>query len=145
DLASQDWRGQDFAERVAATVVMREFLAPEDGPPAQLSKTIRAAAWSGYSSACVGSGWAAVGDAACCFDPLSSQGLFNALYGALRLAPAIADALVGRGSALGDYAQRISSIWAAYQRHYLLYYALERRWPDQPFWRRRHILPSAVR
>ena len=73
-----------------------------------------------------------------CFDPLSSQGLFNALYGALQLAPAIAAGLAGDRRAISDYAGRLGSIWAAYRRHYGAYYRLERRWPNRAFWRRRH-------
>jgi hypothetical protein len=83
DLASKgSWR-REFADLVAGTVIARALHmdeAPRPSPP----PPARVAAWSGYSSACTGDGWAAVGDAACCFDPLSSQGLFNALYGALQ-------------------------------------------------------------
>lgn len=41
----------------------------------------------------VGDGWAAVGDAAVAFDPITSQGLCNALASALALSPAIEAAL----------------------------------------------------
>ena len=138
DLTARSFWQREFADMVADAAVARAFhlLNGETAPsPLHLA---RVAAWSGYSSACTGDDWAAVGDACCCFDPLSSQGLFNALYGALRLAPAIAAALVGDGRALGDYSQRLGSIWAAYRRHYGAYYRLEQRWPDRIFWRRRH-------
>ncbi len=140
DLTSRSsWR-REFADMVTGTVIAHTFhLLDEEAPSPPLA---RVAAWSGYSSACTGDNWAAVGDAACCFDPLSSQGLFNAFYGALRLAPAIAAALVGDRRALGDYARRLGSIWAAYRRHYGAYYRLERRWPDRTFWRRRHALAN---
>jgi flavin-dependent dehydrogenase len=137
DLASKgSWR-REFADLVAGTVIARAFHtdeAPRSSPPLPA----RVAAWSGYSSACTGDGWAAVGDAACCFDPLSSQGLFNALYGALQLAPAITAGLAGDRRAIADYAGRLGSIWAAYRRHYGAYYRLERRWPNRAFWRRRN-------
>lgn len=42
---------------------------------------------------CVGDGWAAVGDAAVAFDPITSQGLSNALASARALAPVIETAL----------------------------------------------------
>jgi flavin-dependent dehydrogenase len=140
-IASNSWR-RDFADRVAGAVIARAFHLPgeEASPPPRLA---RVAAWSGRSSACAGDDWAAVGDAACCFDPLSSQGLFNTLYGALKLAPAIAAALAGDRRALGDYARRIDNVWAAYRGHYRAYYRLERRWPDQAFWRRRHASERA--
>lgn len=137
DLALKgSWR-REFADLVAGTVIARAFRMDQAARPSP-PVPARVAAWSGYSSACTGDGWAAVGDAACCFDPLSSQGLFNALYGALQLAPAIAASLAGDRRAIGDYAGRLGSIWAAYRRHYGAYYRLERRWPNRAFWRRRH-------
>ena len=84
-----------------------------------------------------GDGWLAAGDAALSFDPLSSQGLFNALYTGLASAEAADRALSGDGSALSDYAARLAEIDAVYRRNLRAWYELERRWPDQEFWRRR--------
>jgi hypothetical protein len=44
---------------------------------------LRVDASAGILSAAAGEGWIAVGDAACAFDPIASQGLFNALSSAL--------------------------------------------------------------
>jgi flavin-dependent dehydrogenase len=85
-----------------------------------------------------GEGWTAVGDAALCFDPLSSQGIFSALYSGLRGGEAVARALDGDDGALPSYAARLIEVRAAYQRHRAAAYAAERRWPDAPFWSRRH-------
>jgi flavin-dependent dehydrogenase len=85
-----------------------------------------------------GEGWLAVGDSALAFDPLSSQGLFNALYTGLMGGRAIAARLAGDEGAVPAYVSRLGQIWAAYEHHRRLYYGEERRWPDSPFWARRH-------
>lgn len=86
-----------------------------------------------------GDGWTAVGDAALAFDPLSSQGLFTALYTGLRGAENVNATLNGeRSSAHQLYSERLQAIRTAYLRHRTLAYADERRWPDSAFWARRH-------
>lgn len=52
--------------------------------------------------------WLAVGDAALSFDPLSSQGIFFALYSAIRGAEAL---LNGSEQALAQYAARVHSVF----------------------------------
>jgi flavin-dependent dehydrogenase len=86
-----------------------------------------------------GPGWFACGDAAGCFDPLSSQGIFNALYTGLSTGQAAERAL--SGDAIGGmaiYQDRMQSIRNAYRAHLSAWYGLERRWPENPFWARRH-------
>jgi flavin-dependent dehydrogenase len=85
----------------------------------------------------VGEGWLAVGDAALSFDPLSSQGLFNALYTGLAAAEAADRFLAGDGDALRGYQAVLASAHAAYRTHLQGLYRLERRWPERPFWQRR--------
>ena len=85
-----------------------------------------------------GAGWLAVGDAALAFDPLSSQGLFNALYTGL----AGADAVYRYGveeslSAFDEYQRQIEGVRDAYVKNLLACYQLESRWTEMPFWRRR--------
>lgn len=105
---------------------------------APVRRIARVAAWSARSAASTGPGWAAVGDAACCFDPLSSQGLFNALYGGVRLGAAVAAWLgTGAEAPLTGYAHEIDAVWSAYRAHHRRYHASEPRWADQPFWQRR--------
>jgi 2-polyprenyl-6-methoxyphenol hydroxylase-like FAD-dependent oxidoreductase len=84
-----------------------------------------------------GLGWLAVGDAALACDPLSSQGLFNALYSGLMAARALRRALAGDTEALADYHQSIARVVDAYRAHLTAWYALESRWPEKPFWARR--------
>ena len=142
DLTSPVSWQREFADGVRATAIARTFQLPDEDDPSSPPLLARVAAWSGCSSAAVGDDWAAVGDAACCFDPLSSQGLFNALYGAVKLAPAIASSLTGDRRALADYGERLSTVWTAYRRHYIAFYRLERRWPDRCFWHRRRMLTT---
>jgi flavin-dependent dehydrogenase len=85
-----------------------------------------------------GEGWLAIGDSALSFDPLSSQGLFNALYTGLAAAEAADRHLAGAPTALADYRAAVLSIRDAYRIHLRAWYGLERRWADRPFWRRRH-------
>lgn len=84
-----------------------------------------------------GAHWAAVGDAAVSFDPLSSQGILTALFTGLRAGQAIDRALAGDHTDLDRYVRRVDEIDRAYRQHRASYYAVEGRWPDRLFWRRR--------
>ena len=84
-----------------------------------------------------GPGWLAAGDAALSFDPLSSQGVFTALYTGMRSAQAVSAALAGAPDALDGYSARLESIRAGYLRQHAQFYRLERSFADRPFWRRR--------
>jgi flavin-dependent dehydrogenase len=86
-----------------------------------------------------GAGWLAVGDAALSFDPLSSQGIFTALYTGMKAGAAVDAALSGASGPIEAYAARLESIRAAYLGHWRTYYGAERRWPHRRFWARRHL------
>jgi flavin-dependent dehydrogenase len=85
----------------------------------------------------VGADWLAVGDAALAFDPLSSQGMLNALVTGLQGAMAVDACLRGDDAALAAYERRLLGVWSAYELNRARAYALERRWPDTEFWARR--------
>lgn len=85
-----------------------------------------------------GTGWLAVGDAALSFDPLSAQGLFNALYTGLAGAEAAHSQLAGDEQALSRYESDLHRIQTAYTSHLQAWYDEEQRWRDQFFWQRRH-------
>lgn len=87
-----------------------------------------------------GENWLAVGDAAISFDPISSQGLLNALFTGLAAAEAANRHLNGDTRSLPGYPRIVRDIQDAYQRHLALYYAAETRWSEAPFWQRRHML-----
>lgn len=82
-----------------------------------------------------GKNWAAIGDAAVSFDPLSSQGMFNAMANAMQLR----DLILTHGlspNVAQNYQQQVSQIWTHYLHHRTLFYQAERRW-NKLFWSRR--------
>lgn len=91
-----------------------------------------------------GENWLAVGDAALAFDPLSAQGLFNALYTGLAAAEAAHRFLAGNGGALASYGAGLLQVRRTYARHLDAWYLEERRWSGSPFWKRRHEGATAL-
>lgn len=87
---------------------------------------------------CGGDGWLAAGDAALSCDPLSSQGLLNALFTGLAAAEAADRHLSGCKDAVPGCVETIAGIGRAYRRHLAFYYQAETRWSHAPFWQRRH-------
>ncbi len=126
---------------------LRELL---DEAPATLSRVLDADVemeWSaarvrpahtGRLSTVAGPDWLAVGDAAVAFDPLASYGIAAALGEGFYAAAAVADDLAGRGDALIAHARLIDRTLAQYLVLCHDRYALEQRWPEREFWRRRH-------
>lgn len=101
------------------------------------------AAW-GYTAANsattyppAGEGWVSVGDAALSFDPLSSQGLFHALYTGLAAAESVDRYLRAVSTDFREYAAHLETIKDAYNRHLHQWYASEPRWRTACFWKRR--------
>jgi flavin-dependent dehydrogenase len=82
----------------------------------------------------------AVGDAALAVDPISGSGVVRALRTGKEAAAAISSALSGRNAALAEYEQARDRECTAYLAERSQYYALERRYPDRPFWQRRALL-----
>ena len=86
-----------------------------------------------------GHNWLAVGDAASRFDPLSSQGIIKALRSGIFASYAIGDLLVRNDpTGLRRYQHYITEEFRSYTQTRSKYYAQEQRWPNSPFWRRRH-------
>ena len=92
-----------------------------------------------------GQQWAALGDAAISFDPLSSQGMFNAMASALQLKHLLVTSdLVSNHDIKKEtlfqqtYTQQIDAIWNQYLYHKNIFYKAEMRWKESPFWKRRH-------
>jgi flavin-dependent dehydrogenase len=79
-----------------------------------------------------GPGWAATGDAAVAFDPLSSQGIVSAI---------VMGREAGRLAAGEIKAEAYDEQYASVLEEHLAlreaYYGLERRWAEADFWRRR--------
>jgi flavin-dependent dehydrogenase len=82
--------------------------------------------------------WLAVGDAAMAFDPLSAQGISKALESGVRAADAIHAYFSGKKSSFENYAAAIKKDFDHYMAMRNNYYRREMRWPESPFWQRRH-------
>ena len=84
-----------------------------------------------------GQQWVALGDAAISFDPLSSQGMFNAMANAMQLRALILQ--FGFTHELSQsYTQQIEQIWLHYKQHKTIFYSAETRWKTADFWKRRN-------
>jgi flavin-dependent dehydrogenase len=89
-------------------------------------------------SVITGKRWLAVGDAAVAYDPLSSYGITSSLGTGLYAAQAIAESLEEGRQSMSEYNKVIDEAFARYLIKHYDHYAIERRWPDEPFWQRRH-------
>lgn len=129
-----------WAERLAATRWIRR-LAEEAiaHPTTALLTHLRATeAAGGRLDRFTDQAWLAAGDTALSFDPISSQGILNALYTGTLAGEALDAVLAGNPTPLTDYPQRLERVRTAYLRHHRDAYRAEARWPDRPFWKRRH-------
>jgi len=89
-----------------------------------------------------GAGWLAVGDAALAFDPLSSQGIFNALYTSMRGAQAVVAHCDGDLQHAQAYTECLQQVRQQYLLRVQHYYQSQPRWPQSLFWRLRREQPS---
>ena len=122
-------RSRHTAARVAGAT-------PEGGP-------IIRAAHSQRLSEFTGRGWLAAGDAACTFDPLSSQGILKALRTGKIASFVVLDALDGRAaSSLARYERLLADEYRQYLETRGWFYGQERRWPASPFWASRQLIPA---
>jgi 2-polyprenyl-6-methoxyphenol hydroxylase-like FAD-dependent oxidoreductase len=85
-----------------------------------------------------GDGWIAAGDAAACYDPLSSHGIGSALASGRSAARAVAATLTGDPTAFPAYRDHLLASYTHYLYTRHAYYTAESRWPETPFWSRRH-------
>lgn len=124
DLVGPD-RGATWSRALAATRHMAAIAGPSVGD----AGVVAFPAGTAYRDPIVGEGWLAVGDAAVCFDPLSSQGLITGIVMAARAAT-----MLDRPDAWAlDYA----SVLDEHLRARAEVLSTETRWPDAPFWARR--------
>lgn len=86
-----------------------------------------------------GEQWAAIGDAAMSFDPLSSQGMFNAIASAMQLADLMKNTGLSQTQVKTNYQNQMDSVWEYYLNHKNLFYGMEQRWQESNFWKRRQI------
>ncbi len=102
-----------------------------DAPPDLVS------AGTTWLAPATGEGWAAIGDAAAAFDPLSSHGMTTALWTGIRGADAAAARLAGDARPLAAYAEKVGQGVQEFLQSRAAIYAEERRFEASPFWLRR--------
>ncbi|MBB1488008.1 flavin-dependent monooxygenase QhpG [Oceanospirillum sediminis] len=94
----------------------------------------------------VGDNWIRVGDAAMAVDPLSGNGIFQALSSALQ-APVVINTLIQcperKALAREFYQQRVSGLFYRFARIGRDFYAMEERWQENSFWQQRRRWPDA--
>jgi flavin-dependent dehydrogenase len=102
------------AEEWSARLRSTRFLAPHiDSAAGAFTAPRGSPAGGSRLEPCRGDGWAACGDAAMAFDPLSSQGVLGAMAGGHMLAEAL---LAGdRERAMARYEARLAEIWRLYR------------------------------
>ncbi len=133
---SSAWHPDGWWRQLGASELTRKLVARHRYGMPERIRTVAAGSW--LSTELAGAGWVIAGDAAAAFDPLSSHGIGSALAGGKHAAAAFATAMAGDGEALPAYANRIRGAYARYLWLQNAYYADERRWPNAPFWCRRH-------
>lgn len=90
-----------------------------------------------------GPGWLAIGDAACAFDPLAGNGILKALESGIDSSVAILGSDLGdENNGFTDYVHSVQSRFIRYLIQRCRNYQMEQRWPESPFWQRRHRLHS---
>jgi flavin-dependent dehydrogenase len=85
-----------------------------------------------------GRNWLAIGDATMAFDPLSSQGICQAMRSGLEAAGLIHAHWKSGVIALDRYAQSVNQTFETYLNERDQYYGREKRWPLSIFWHRRN-------
>ena len=82
------------------------------------------------------------GDTAQTYDPLSSQGITNAVKDGISLGIAISDFYSGNKYAFREYEIHRRNYYVEYLKNRHAIYLTETRWKDNPFWERRHNTES---
>ncbi|MDH4564178.1 lycopene cyclase family protein [Pseudomonas sp. BN411] len=131
------------AKRRAESALVRELFGAAALEPASLHARSSTAILFYEAS---GPNWLRVGDAAMAVDPLSGNGIFQSLSSALQ-APAVINTMLQRPDraelARQFHQSRVEHLFLRFARTGRDFYALEQRWPDQPFWRDRRSWPDA--
>lgn len=109
--------------QAAATAPGLNTLVQQIIPGTETLHGVVAANSSKLEQGC-GKGWFAIGDAAMSFDPLSSQGIFNAMATAMQLADLLIEQGLQHKDTAALYQAQLDSIWHHYLAHKDSYYEL---------------------
>jgi flavin-dependent dehydrogenase len=124
----QFWDGTFAQSRLISSIL--------PGFPAE-SRIRTVAACSGRVLPCAGRNWAAIGDAAQTYDPLSGQGIAKAMVSALQAAQLIAEDRLQNRTAIEGFTMATAREYELYLTNRSAHYRRERRWSRRPFWQRR--------
>ncbi len=80
-----------------------------------------------------GERWLAIGDAASCWDPITSQGIVKAMANGISAARLIAGA-----QGLQQFSFHLQQTHQQYLAMRAQFYRMEQRWPGSPFWKSHH-------
>lgn len=86
----------------------------------------------------IGEGWLAAGDAAMALDPLSSIGIGHALASGIHAARVVHGRIGGDEELAASYPVDVARHMEHAIGQWRTLYRSERRWPEAPFWQRRH-------
>lgn len=123
----------------------QRLLELAGGAPQLMGAAYARASTSVLHEAVAGSNWLRVGDAAMAVDPLSGNGIFQALSSALQAPPVIATLRYEPAQApLAQlfHAQRVRTLFYRFARTGRDFYGMEEQWPKAPFWTARGIWPD---
>lgn len=132
---------QAMEERILASPAIRDILGDGSIPPIFTSGT--AFASTSTLDRVVGEGWLACGDAAQTYDPLSSQGSYQALLSGYHAGTSLINYHNGDYLAFKDYEHCRQIEFMQYLKKLCKQYRLERRWANSNFWKHRHNLFSS--
>ncbi|TKB52786.1 hypothetical protein FCL42_15875 [Ferrimonas aestuarii] len=122
------WRSQ-----LSDTALISQFIDPSLFDPSALTLSD---ARGGYLKQAYGDGWAACGDAALSFDPISSQGIFNAMATAHQLATTYLNAQPQEdGLQWQRYQHQLNRIYRAYHQRRQGFYLRAMQHYDSEFWK----------
>jgi|GEM_PF-6416447 len=93
---------------------------------------------SHFTEPTVAPGWLAIGDACYSVDPLTSGGVFHALYTAISSADYLLDYSGGRAAALGDLSEANRQRFESYLQQRTTIYRSVTHFPGSKYWERRH-------
>lgn len=134
DTVGERYQQQEvFFEQFNAAQILPYSLQPQDS-----LEHIATAAGLAQTDTTTSSQLLCVGDAALSFDPLSSQGIFFALYSGIKAADAIIRSLAdptAAPEALTAYQAAVQRVFEENRKSLAYFYRSELRYGDREFWR----------
>ncbi|WP_186755308.1 NAD(P)/FAD-dependent oxidoreductase [Echinicola salinicaeni] len=93
----------------------------------------------------IGKNWLSIGDACLAFDPISSQGMFFAMYSGIIGAETIKNAMEQNGHGQNQYSEKIKKVYRHNQSQRQYFYQMENRFLNKPYWQQYHSsLPTTA-